>query len=85
MTLSDVQPQGDSPQPGPYFSRMVITGPGFRTLTYAYIYEVLHRRHRGRRLDRRTPVSGLISPPQPPACPPARRLWGSIAPPRVLT
>jgi WD40 repeat protein len=35
VTLSDVRQRG-SPDPGPYFSRMVITGAGFRTLTYTY-------------------------------------------------
>jgi serine/threonine protein kinase len=35
VTLSDVRPRG-GPHPGPYFTRMVITGRGFRTLTYTY-------------------------------------------------
>ena len=35
VTLSDPKQYG-GPQPGPYFSRMVITGPGFLTLTYTY-------------------------------------------------
>jgi hypothetical protein len=35
VTLSGIRSQG-GPQIGPYFSRMTITGPGFRTLTYTY-------------------------------------------------
>jgi hypothetical protein len=35
VTLSDVRPSG-GPRPGPYFTRMVITGHGLRTLTYTY-------------------------------------------------
>ena len=35
VTLSDVRYRG-GPRPGPYFTRMVITGRGFRTLTYTY-------------------------------------------------
>ncbi len=35
VTLSDVRYRG-GPRPGPYFSKMVITGRGFRTLTYTY-------------------------------------------------
>jgi hypothetical protein len=35
VTLSDVRYRG-GPRPGPYFSRMVITGRGFRTLRYTY-------------------------------------------------
>jgi hypothetical protein len=35
VTLSDVRYRG-GPRPGPYFTKMVITGRGFRTLTYAY-------------------------------------------------
>ena len=35
VTLSDVRQRG-SPDPGPYYGRMVIAGPGFRTLTYTY-------------------------------------------------
>jgi hypothetical protein len=35
VTLSGVRYHG-GPQPGPYFSRMIITGPGFRSLTYTY-------------------------------------------------
>ena len=33
--LSDVRYRG-GPRPGPYFTRMVVTGRGFRTLTYTY-------------------------------------------------
>jgi hypothetical protein len=35
VTLSDVRYRG-GPRPGPYFTKMVITGRGFRTLKYAY-------------------------------------------------
>jgi len=35
VTLSDVRYRG-GPRPGPYFTKMVITGRGFRTLTYTY-------------------------------------------------
>jgi len=35
VTLSDVRRSG-GPRPGPYFTRMVITGRGLRTLTYTY-------------------------------------------------
>jgi hypothetical protein len=35
VTLSNVRYRG-GPRPGPYFTRMVITGRGFRTLTYTY-------------------------------------------------
>jgi Protein kinase domain len=35
VTLSDVRYSG-GPRPGPYFTRMVITGRGFPTLTYRY-------------------------------------------------
>ena len=35
VTLSDVRYRG-GPHPGPYFSRMVIAGRGFRTLRYIY-------------------------------------------------
>lgn len=35
VTLSDVQYRG-GPRSGPYFAKMVITGRGFRTLTYTY-------------------------------------------------
>ena len=35
VTLSDVRNSG-GPRPGPYFTKMVITGHGFRTLTYRY-------------------------------------------------
>ena len=35
VTLSDVRDSG-GPRPGPYFTRMVITGRGFHTLTYMY-------------------------------------------------
>jgi WD40 repeat protein len=35
VTLSDVRQRG-GPHPGPYYSRMVITGPGFHTSTYTY-------------------------------------------------
>ena len=35
VTLSDVRYRG-GPRPGPYFTKMVITGRGFRTLTYKY-------------------------------------------------
>jgi len=35
VTLSDVRYRG-GPRPGPYFSKMVITGRGFRTLRYSY-------------------------------------------------
>ena len=35
VTLSDVRYRG-GPRPGPYFTTMVITGRGFRTLTYTY-------------------------------------------------
>lgn len=35
VTLSDVRSSG-GPRPGPYFTRMVITGRGFRTLKYTY-------------------------------------------------
>jgi len=35
VTLSDVRYSG-GPRPGPYFTRMVITGRGFPTLTYTY-------------------------------------------------
>jgi hypothetical protein len=35
VTLSGVRSRG-GPRPGPYFTRMVITGRGFRTLTYTY-------------------------------------------------
>ncbi len=35
VTLSDVRYRG-GPRPGPYFSRMVIAGRGFPTLTYTY-------------------------------------------------
>jgi hypothetical protein len=35
VTLSSVR-SGGGPRPGPYFTRMVITGRGFRTLTYTY-------------------------------------------------
>jgi hypothetical protein len=35
VTLSDVRYRG-GPRPGPYFTRMVITGRGFRTLRYTY-------------------------------------------------
>jgi hypothetical protein len=35
VTLSDVRHRG-GPRPGPYFTKMVITGRGFRTLKYAY-------------------------------------------------
>ncbi|MGH3154883.1 MAG: hypothetical protein ACRDOB_29710, partial [Streptosporangiaceae bacterium] len=35
VTLSDVR-SGGGPRPGPYFSRMVITGSGISTLTYTY-------------------------------------------------
>jgi len=35
VTLSDVRYRG-GPRPGPYFTKMVITGRGFRTLKYTY-------------------------------------------------
>jgi hypothetical protein len=35
VTLSDVGYRG-GPRPGPYFTKMVITGRGFRTLRYTY-------------------------------------------------
>jgi len=35
VTLSGVRSRG-GPRPGPYFTKMVITGRGFRTLTYTY-------------------------------------------------
>jgi len=35
VTLSGVREYG-GPEPGPYFGRMTITGPGFRPLTYTY-------------------------------------------------
>lgn len=35
VTLSDVRYRG-GPRSGPYFTKMVITGHGFRTLTYTY-------------------------------------------------
>jgi len=35
VTLSGVR-SGGGPRSGPYFTKMVITGPGFRTLTYTY-------------------------------------------------
>jgi hypothetical protein len=35
VTLSDVRYRGGA-RPGPYFTRMVITGRGFRTLRYTY-------------------------------------------------
>jgi poly(3-hydroxybutyrate) depolymerase len=35
VTLSHVRYRG-GPRPGPYFTKMVITGRGFRTLTYTY-------------------------------------------------
>jgi hypothetical protein len=35
VTLSGVRYRG-GPRPGPYFGKMVITGRGFRTLTYTY-------------------------------------------------
>jgi hypothetical protein len=35
VTLLDVSYRG-GPRPGPYFTRMVITGRGFRTLRYTY-------------------------------------------------
>jgi hypothetical protein len=35
VTLSGVREYG-APQPGPYFTRMTVTGPDFRTLTYTY-------------------------------------------------
>jgi hypothetical protein len=35
VTLSGVRPRG-GPRSGPYFTRMVIIGHGFRTLTYTY-------------------------------------------------
>ena len=35
MTLLDVRYRGGT-RPGPFFTRMVITGRGFRTLTYTY-------------------------------------------------
>jgi hypothetical protein len=35
VTLSDVRYSG-GPRPGPYFTKMVITGRGFRTLIYTY-------------------------------------------------
>jgi hypothetical protein len=35
VTLSDVRYRG-GPRPGPYFTKMVITGHGFRTLRYTY-------------------------------------------------
>jgi hypothetical protein len=35
VTLSDVRYRG-GPRPGPYFTKMVITGRGFRTLRYTY-------------------------------------------------
>ena len=35
VTLSDVRNSG-GPRPGPYFTKMVITGHGFRTLMYRY-------------------------------------------------